>query len=201
MSALLRAVPNSLTLLRSFLAVFVTVLIANDQFSQALMVFLVALVTDFLDGYLARRWQAVSASGEKILETMSDTMIIAFPLFALIVLPGGTLGKIGWGLCAIVIIYFLFIRPRDGARRWLRVGGLEPTFYVVTMVGLGVYLAVQAGGWWFWFTTVFFVAMALIKRRRILFLLAKWRRPSPPFEGGVRPARHSRNSEAGGGGS
>ena len=48
----------------------------------ALFVFIVAAVTDFLDGYLARRWKQQSALG-RMLDPIADKLLVAATLLAL----------------------------------------------------------------------------------------------------------------------
>ncbi|ODN71477.1 CDP-diacylglycerol--glycerol-3-phosphate 3-phosphatidyltransferase [Methylobrevis pamukkalensis] len=61
--------------------------------------FLVASVTDYLDGYLARAWKQQSALG-RMLDPIADKLLVAV---SLLVLTGeGTIG--GWSLWAAVII-------------------------------------------------------------------------------------------------
>jgi CDP-diacylglycerol--glycerol-3-phosphate 3-phosphatidyltransferase len=94
--------PNALTILRIF---FVPLLVAalvqetvgfhvggvwvtNDWLSLA--IFLVAAVTDLLDGYLARRWKQVTTIGT-LLDPIADKLLISAALISLVqirVLPG-----------------------------------------------------------------------------------------------------------------
>jgi CDP-diacylglycerol---glycerol-3-phosphate 3-phosphatidyltransferase len=87
--------PNALTLLRIF---FVPVLVAalvqehalyrvgdftisNDQ--VALLIFLVAAVTDLLDGYLARRWNQITTVG-MLLDPIADKLLVSAALVSLV---------------------------------------------------------------------------------------------------------------------
>jgi CDP-diacylglycerol--glycerol-3-phosphate 3-phosphatidyltransferase len=83
-------VPNQITIARFVLAVVFCVLLA--QYSQrdpkpwmldlAAGLFIVAAATDFLDGYLARKWQLVTPLG-RILDPLVDKLLVcgAFILF------------------------------------------------------------------------------------------------------------------------
>ena len=53
-----------------------------DGYLFALVLFFLAGITDYLDGYLARKYNAVSQLGE-ILDPISDKILILFVLFAL----------------------------------------------------------------------------------------------------------------------
>jgi CDP-diacylglycerol--glycerol-3-phosphate 3-phosphatidyltransferase len=85
-----RNVPNLITILRLILTVlFFVVLNINDQqsFSRQMWIgfvtFVVAGLTDILDGYLARKWKVESAFG-RIVDPFADKILIcgAFIFFA-----------------------------------------------------------------------------------------------------------------------
>lgn len=67
--------PNQITLLRLILAVIVFVLLEIEAFPAALVLFVIAAATDWLDGYLARRWGLVTQLG-RILDPFADKIII-----------------------------------------------------------------------------------------------------------------------------
>ena len=74
---------NILTLSRIFLAVFIFLLLMSpDGYLMALILFFLAGITDYFDGYLARRYNAVSQLGE-ILDPIADKILILFVLFGL----------------------------------------------------------------------------------------------------------------------
>jgi len=74
---------NILTLSRIFLAaVIFLLLISPDSYFLALLLFFLAGITDYLDGYLARKYDAVSQLGE-ILDPIADKILILFVLFGL----------------------------------------------------------------------------------------------------------------------
>lgn len=72
-----------LTLSRIIIAPFLFVLIIFFQsFGWALMLFLITSITDYFDGFLARKYNSESVIGE-ILDPIADKIIIIFLLFAL----------------------------------------------------------------------------------------------------------------------
>ena len=85
-------VPNLLSLFRILLVPFLAWLLAfTDPVSCALaaLVFIVASVTDMLDGYLARRNKSVSDFG-KILDPLADKLLVVTALIMLVAIdrPG-----------------------------------------------------------------------------------------------------------------
>ena len=87
---------NILTLSRIFLATLIFVfLMSPDGNLLALILFLLAGMTDYLDGYLARKYNAVSELGE-ILDPIADKILILFVLFGLAInLSSYLIGFIG----------------------------------------------------------------------------------------------------------
>jgi CDP-diacylglycerol--glycerol-3-phosphate 3-phosphatidyltransferase len=76
---------NLLTISRIVIAIIIFFLLTFDNyFGLALVLFLMAGLTDYLDGYLARRYQASSQIGE-ILDPIADKILIIFLLFGLAV--------------------------------------------------------------------------------------------------------------------
>ena len=78
--------PNTLTILRIILAPFIASLIwreTNDtQLILAFLLFLIAGITDWLDGYLARKLDVQSHLG-RILDPVADKVLVACVLLAL----------------------------------------------------------------------------------------------------------------------
>lgn len=66
---------------------------------SALIIFIIASVTDFFDGYLARAWQQSSAIG-RMLDPIADKLLVASCL--LLLAADGTIA--GWTLWAAIII-------------------------------------------------------------------------------------------------
>lgn len=76
-------VPNALTILRLILlGFFVWLVFAAGDVLSAAVVLLVIGVTDYLDGYLARRWGQVSRVGQ-ILDPLVDRITIATVVISL----------------------------------------------------------------------------------------------------------------------
>ena len=87
---------NLLTFSRIFIAaVIFLLLMSSDNYAMALILFFVAGITDYFDGYLARKYSAASQLGE-ILDPIADKILILFLLFALAInLSSYLIGFIG----------------------------------------------------------------------------------------------------------
>tara|TARA_B100001063_G_scaffold66917_1_gene60919 strand:+ start:79 stop:627 length:549 start_codon:yes stop_codon:yes gene_type:complete len=87
---------NLLTFSRIFLAAIIFLLLMSpDGYLLAFILFFLAGVTDYFDGYLARKYNAVSQLGE-ILDPIADKILILFVLFGLAInLSSYLIGFIG----------------------------------------------------------------------------------------------------------
>jgi len=92
-----RRVPNALTLVRVALAAVFFALLGMFQVRSpedglliaAVAVFVVAAVTDAVDGFLARRWNAISVFG-RVMDPFADKILI---LGAFVMLAGATFAR------------------------------------------------------------------------------------------------------------
>ena len=87
---------NILTLSRIFLAALIFILLMSpDGYFLALVLFFLAGITDYFDGYFARKYNATSQLGE-ILDPIADKILILFVLFGLAInLSSYLIGFIG----------------------------------------------------------------------------------------------------------
>jgi len=87
---------NILTLSRIFFAALIFILLMSpDRYFLALVLFLLAGITDYFDGYFARKYNATSQIGE-ILDPIADKVLILFVLFGLAInLSSYLIGFIG----------------------------------------------------------------------------------------------------------
>lgn len=95
--------PNILSLIRVVLAFIFAVLLFNSYRIPAAGVFLLAVATDVLDGYLARKYNQVTTLG-KILDPAADRLL-ALLAFLILYLNHG----LPPGLAIFAIFYHLYI--------------------------------------------------------------------------------------------
>ncbi len=72
--------PNILSVLRALLGFTIIYFIYNDKYVTALIIFVIAAISDYLDGYIARKHQSVSIFG-KIIDPIADKILILATLF------------------------------------------------------------------------------------------------------------------------
>ncbi len=72
-------IPTKLTVSRLILVPFFMFFLQNGMDWLALTIFVIASLTDFLDGYLARKWNQISDLG-KLLDPLADKILVAAAL-------------------------------------------------------------------------------------------------------------------------
>lgn len=82
-------VPNQVTSLRLILSIVLFVLIAYQYYVASLIVFLVAVGTDWLDGYWARKYGQVTVLG-RILDPFVDKVVVCGTFIFLVGVPDET---------------------------------------------------------------------------------------------------------------
>jgi len=77
--------PNLLTLARIFSIPFIVACFYSDEFWARFLspiIFVVACITDFFDGYLARQWKQVSSFG-RFMDPVADKLLVSCTLLML----------------------------------------------------------------------------------------------------------------------
>ena len=92
-------VPNALTSARFLLAIAVVVLIPMGYFASAMVVFLIAASTDWMDGYWARKYGQVTKLG-RIFDPFVDKIIICGSFIAWVEQTGS--GIASWMATVVV---------------------------------------------------------------------------------------------------
>ena len=113
----IKAIPNWMTIGRILLTPIVAVLIWIDRpdfgYALALALFTLASVTDFFDGWIARRLNVVSPFGE-MLDPIADKMLIGCALLAL-----ANVTPAGWVFLAPALVILIREFMISGLREYL----------------------------------------------------------------------------------
>jgi cardiolipin synthase len=146
---MLLSIPNILTYLRVLAVPLLAACFYLDGDKAnwlALAIFVVAAITDFFDGYLARAWDQQSALG-RMLDPIADKLLVSVVLLMLVY--DGTIS--GWSVWAAIIILCREILV-SGLREFLaevqvtvRVSQLAKWKTTGQMIALGFLLAGEAG--------------------------------------------------------
>ncbi|GAA2091185.1 CDP-alcohol phosphatidyltransferase family protein [Pseudolysinimonas kribbensis] len=96
-SSRILTVPNVLSLLRLLLIPVFLVLLITQQYLWALVTLVVSSITDFVDGYVARRFDQVSRLGQ-LLDPAADRLFIFSTLVGLAIR-----GFLPWWLVGVVV--------------------------------------------------------------------------------------------------
>ena len=79
---MLKIIPNILTIFRFFLVYPIVLFILDNNFLWAILLYILAAITDFFDGLIARKFNFVSEFG-KIADPISDKTLILGALISL----------------------------------------------------------------------------------------------------------------------
>ncbi|MBU0648992.1 CDP-alcohol phosphatidyltransferase family protein [Patescibacteria group bacterium] len=90
---------NSITLLRFPLAITTALAIWQGEFAIAAGAFCVGLISDFIDGPLARRLNAETELGAKILEPLADTALLLGASIGLVLIQ-----IIPWPIIIVLVV-------------------------------------------------------------------------------------------------
>lgn len=138
-------IPNKLTILRVLLIPIMVVLFYLDNeptvlnaFTIAIVViFIIASITDFLDGYLARKNQMITTFG-KFLDPLADKLLVTFGLLMLLAI--GVIPM--WIVLVILSREFIvtgirLIAMQEGnVIAASKLGKYKTTFTIIALVGL-----------------------------------------------------------------
>lgn len=116
----MRHVPNTITIIRMFLVpLFIYVFFSDNQYARiyALAIYLIAGLTDLLDGYLARKYNVVTVVGI-VLDPLADKLMLLAALWCL-----AKVGVIPFVIFGVIVVvegvqiatgmYMYFFRPEN----------------------------------------------------------------------------------------
>jgi CDP-diacylglycerol--glycerol-3-phosphate 3-phosphatidyltransferase len=187
---MLKQIPNILTLGRFVLAVVFLVMILYsppryahgelpfpDFLDIAFILFVIAGLTDMVDGTIARKLNVTSKFG-RIMDPLADKVLVcgAFICFAIIGqpklfgLPDTTMSIIQWAVAGIIIlreVYVTILRhiaEAKGINFAATVSGKIKMFLQSFAIGTVVIKMahIQTAAWGYWFTTITFVIMLAV---------------------------------------
>ena len=143
----MKYIPNILTMFRIFLVPFFIYFFVEDKLTVAFIIFIIASITDYFDGYLARKYQVISNFG-KIMDPLADKLLV---LSAIGLVTFGKAGFLSQGIFIIITVREVLITIlRDlykkkniilAANNWGKVKT------VMQMVGLTAVFLIMAIGW------------------------------------------------------
>ncbi len=142
----LRMIPNLLTMARGAMAILFFVCISQYQFPAdgegwlwaSIVLFALAALTDYLDGYLARRWKVVSAFG-RVMDPFCDKLLV---LGALVCLAGPRFVVPSW------VAEDAIITTATGLTPWMVVIMLGRELFVTSVRGIAESSGLAFGAKW-----------------------------------------------------
>ena len=154
--AIPRQLPNAITIVRILMApIFLWMLLADGGSDGALrwwaaVIFIVAIATDGIDGYLARRYEIVTDLG-KLLDPIADKVLTGFAFIGLSIL-----GELPWWITSVVLIRevgitvyrFIVVSDHVLAAAWM--GKLKTVAQAVALSLALLPLWDLVGEWIFW---------------------------------------------------
>lgn len=158
----MRHLPNIITLLRILLVLPIMFLLSRQQYDVVLWLFLIAAISDAVDGYLARRYHWQSSVGA-MLDPLADKVMLVGCYLIL-----GWMVLLPWWLVALVIFRDVVILTGALVYRW-RCGELKMTPSLISKVNtilqmlLGLWVIVSAAGvdTWQWLLQALIMLVAL----------------------------------------
>ena len=154
--AIPRQLPNAITIVRILMApIFLWMLLADGGSDGAVrwwaaVIFIVAIATDGIDGYLARKYEIVTDLG-KLLDPIADKVLTGFAFIGLSIL-----GELPWWITIVVLIRelgitvyrFIVVSDHVLAAAWM--GKLKTVAQAVALSLALLPLWDLVGEWIFW---------------------------------------------------
>lgn len=177
-------IPTRLTIVRiALIPLFVVLYLIDFPYNgvAAVAVFMIASFTDFLDGYLARKWNQVTSLG-KFLDPIADKMLVMCALVALLLDPSR-----GVAFTVCLAVFLMIIESRElivscfriiaaskgvtlAADKW---GKIKTVCQMIALIILIPHKALyaQVGGA-IWLEIVYYIGFALISLATLLTIIS-----------------------------
>jgi CDP-diacylglycerol--glycerol-3-phosphate 3-phosphatidyltransferase len=175
--------PNGLSFSRLFLGALACGLIGAGAYVWALAVLIVASVTDWLDGFAARRMGLTSSFGRQ-LDPLVDKVLVCACLAYLLPLPASQTGLAPWMVAAILARELIVQALRSAVEgsgiafgaRWA--GKWKATLQFVSILAILAGLGLELPAAWSWPAVcriLLWITVGLTVYSGLLYVLAAWR--------------------------
>ncbi len=94
----MKHIPNILSTLRILMAVGFAIFFFNHMYVESLVIYVIAFITDLLDGYLARKYNWISDVG-KVLDPLADKLMLICALVCFCLNAW-----VPWAMAAVVVL-------------------------------------------------------------------------------------------------
>jgi len=158
---------NGFSITRIPLGVLALLLACNGLWPQALAVLLTGLATDWMDGYLAKRWNCGTDFGAEVLEPICDLALTMGAGLGLLIT-----GVVGWLALAPLITLAIWghLAANFGGGLLKKIGtGFMPLYFLAVILTTAVIYGVKANvpAWGFILALAIGSLMANAKRNRL----------------------------------
>lgn len=144
MKKFFRYIPNILTFLRILFIPFFIICALQGRQVCALIIFIVAALTDTLDGVIARKFNYISDFG-KILDPLADKLLVGFALIIFVYIE-----LLPWWLGLLIIsreiamtLYRIYLQKRKIYLSANIFGKIKTTIQMVVIIGALFYEAIS----------------------------------------------------------
>ena len=158
---MLKIIPNILTIFRFFLVYPIVLFILDNNFLWAILLYILAAITDFFDGLIARKFNFVSEFG-KVADPISDKTLILGALISL-----SLIGEIDLLMAFIILgrdvfVIFGFILASLLVKDYEvrpHFSGKVNALFLMTYLGL---IIINASGFYIFSEVIFILELLLI---------------------------------------
>ena len=164
-------IPNSLTMLRIILAPVFMILLLTNKYMVAFVVIVVASLTDFFDGQIARRFNMQTKFG-RILDPVADKVLIFCSILALLI-------KFKFPLWVGIIILsrdiiimlggLLFLHRKKQEFLVPNIFGKVSTLFQLTTIAVFIFAAIK-GYYALWIDVLIYMTVAMTLISGIIYI-------------------------------